>query len=623
MLNDTFEPHVSSEENPAELSLRALFLGILLAVIFGAANAFLGLKVGMTVSASIPAAVSSMAILRMFFKKVSILENNMVQTIASASEALAAGIIFTIPSFAFLGQSLPLWKIATLSALGGVLGVLFMVPLRSYLIVEQHQKLPYPEGTACAEILKAGERGGSQGISVLMGAVLGSLHKLSMSVFHFFGESTRFVLGFYQNAVLGLEASSALLGVGFIIGSRYANLVVSGGFCAWFVLIPLIQFFAGQAGVDPMGSGILIHTLSPEQIWSKYIRYIGTGAIITGGVIGIVDAVPVIFRAINSLWHELFHSKKKNSGLKRVQRDLSGTFIMLSCALIVFVLYNFLDLGLNAVSVIVLLVLGFFFVAVSSQIVGYVGSSVNPASGMIITTLLIISLIFRLLEWTEATYVFAAMATGSLVGMAVCVAADTSQDLKTGFLLGATPKKQQIGEMIGVISGALVMGYVLYLLDQAYTLGSEKLSAPQATMMAMIVKGVMQGNIPYDLLLLGGVFGLVLLFCQVPVLPVAIGLYLPLSMTMPIFVGGLVSLAVTKLSKMPQQAIDRGVLVSSGFVAGDALMGVLTALFVVMSWVDADAPIIFGSEVSLLVFFLLALFLGFFSLGNTWKKSIQ
>lgn len=622
MNKEIFKPHVSSEENPEELSIRALFLGISLALIFGAANAFLGLKVGMTVSASIPAAVSSMAILRMFFKRVSILENNMVQTIASASEALAAGVIFTIPSFAFLGQSLPLWKVAMLSALGGVLGVLFMVPLRSYLIVEQHQKLPYPEGTACAEILKAGEKGGSQGFSVLCGAFLGVLHKMSMSVFHLFGESTRFVLGFYQNAVVGLEASSALLGVGFIIGPRYANLVVSGGFCAWLVFIPLIQFFAGQEAIDPMGSQALIHSFSAEQIWSKYMRYIGTGAIIVGGVIGMIEAVPVIFKAFHSLGHELFFAKKKGLDKKRVEKDLSISFIIIVCTLIIFCLYFFLDLGLGALSLLVLLFLGFFFVAVSSQIVGYVGSSVNPASGMIITTLLIVSLLFRILGWTEATYVFAAMATGSLVGMAVCVAADTSQDLKTGFLLGATPKKQQIGEIIGVVSGALVMGYVLYLLDQAYTLGSEKLSAPQATMMAMIVKGVMQGNIPYDLLLLGAFFGIVLLFCQIPVLPVAIGLYLPLSMTMPIFVGGLIASLVSKLSYLPQQARDRGVLVSSGFVAGDALMGVLTALFVVMSWVDADAPAIFSEQISLVVFFLVAVFLALFSLGKTWKKEL-
>lgn len=608
MSQTSFTPHVSPDEKVPEFTFRAVILGILLAIVFGAANAFLGLKVGLTVSASIPAAVTSMALLRSLYKKnVSILENNMVQTIASASEALAAGVIFTIPAFAFLGESLSLSKIALLSVLGGVLGVLFMIPLRRYLIVEEHDNLPYPEGTACAEILKAGESGGSKGMTVILGGLVGLGHKLCMSTLHLWEESTRYVLNFYQKTVISMETSASLMGVGFIIGPRLSAITLAGGVMGWFVLIPLIRLF-GQ-GADPS-----IAEMSAEAIWSAHVRYIGTGAIIVGGVIGLIRATPIIIKAIRLASAEIFRSKEEKMDDARTNQDLSMTWILFGCTAIILTLWMLPGMPMNLLTVAVLTLIGFFFVTVSSQIVGYVGSSINPASGMIITTLLIVTLLFVTLGWTESVYMFAAMTCGSVVGMAVCVAGDTSQDLKTGYLLGATPRLQQIGEIIGVLAAASVMGLVVYLLDQAYTLGSDKLSAPQATMMAMIVQGVMQGNIPWDLITIGIMIGVILELTALPILPFAIGLYLPLSMTTPLIVGGVVSLLVRFLSEDPEESKNRGILIASGFVAGDALMGVFTAMAVVAGWVNLNAAPLFGMEVSLVAFAIVALFLGWYAL---------
>ncbi|MFT4551663.1 MAG: putative OPT family oligopeptide transporter [Chlamydiales bacterium] len=613
-----FTPHIPADQKVPEFTARAVVLGIILAVVFGAANAFLGLKVGLTVSASIPAAVTSMVVLRTFFKNVSILENNMVQTIASASEALAAGVIFTIPAFAFLGEPLPLSRIALLSVLGGVLGVLFMIPLRRYLIVEEHNNLPYPEGTACAEILKAGEKGGSSGIAVLIGSIIGLGHKFCMATLHLWEESTRWVLTFYQKTVVSLEASTALMGVGFIIGPRYSALTLSGGVLGWLVIIPLIKMF-GHDFIDP-NTNVMIAEMSAEAIWSKYVRYIGAGAIVVGGIIGLLRATPVIIKAfgvgVKEISNTFSKSDSKESTKDRTSEDLPMSWILCGLVAIILTLWLLPGSPMNLVSVILVVIIGFFFVTVSSQIVGYVGSSVNPASGMIITTLLLITLLFVCLGWTESIYMVAAMTAGSVVGMAVCVAGDTSQDLKTGYLLGATPRLQQIGEIIGVVAAALVMGFVVSLLDQAYTLGSEKLSAPQATMMAMIVKGVMQGSIPWDLVIIGMMIGVILELTLLPVLPFAIGLYLPLSMTTPIMLGGIVALLVSKLSKNPEEDRNRGILVASGFVAGDALMGVITAMAVVAGWVSLDAQPMFGMEVSLAILLGIAIFFGWYSLAS-------
>lgn len=614
----SFSPHVPADKKVPEFTIRAVILGVILAIVFGAANAFLGLKVGLTVSASIPAAVTSMVVLRAFFKNVSILENNMVQTIASASEALAAGVIFTIPAFAFLGEPLPLSRIAILSVLGGVLGVLFMIPLRRYLIVEEHNTLPYPEGTACAEILKAGENGGSSGIAVVVGSIVGLGHKFCMSTMHLWEETNRWVLNFYQKTVVSLEASSALMGVGFIIGPRYSALTLSGGVLGWLVIIPLIKMF-GHEFVEP-STNIIVSEMSAEAIWSKYVRYIGAGAIVVGGIIGLLRATPVIIKAFGVAMKEISNTVSRSDSDKKVNDrtsdDLPMSWILCGLVAIILTLWLLPGMPMNLLSVVVVTIIGFFFVTVSSQIVGYVGSSVNPASGMIITTLLLITLLFVSLGWTESVYMLAAMTAGSVVGMAVCVAGDTSQDLKTGYLLGATPRYQQIGEIIGVVAAALVMGFVVHLLDQAYTLGSENLSAPQATMMAMIVKGVMQGSIPWDLVIIGMMIGVILELTLLPVLPFAIGLYLPLQMTTPIMLGGIVSLLVSKLSKNPEEDNHRGILVASGFVAGDALMGVITAMAVVAGWVSLDATPMFGMEVSLAILLGIAIFFAWYSLGS-------
>lgn len=605
----TFKPFVKASENQTEFSLRALILGILLSLLFAVGNAYLGLKVGMTISASIPAAVLSMAILRTFFRKVGILENNIVQTVASVGEGLAGGVIFTIPALFLLGATPSISHIFILALLGGVLGILFMIPMRRYIIVQEHGILPFPEGTACAEILKAGESSAQHASLAIWGIIIGAVYKILNSALYLWNETVSFTVRKYENALISMDCTPALLGVGFIIGPRISAVLFTGSAIGWWVLIPLIKKFgAGAPAIFP--SKVPVELMTATDVWSSYIRYIGAGAVAVGGMITLFRIAPVIFKTIIESFRELMHlmqSKKKE--VERTDKDISLSYLLLGSIAIILALWLIPGFHLNIVTIVLLVVLGFFFVAVTSITVGLVGSSSSPVSGMTITTLLITCLIFVGLGWTDRIHLIAAITMGAVANVAIAMAGTTSQDLKTGFLLGATPRSQQIAEIIGLILPAAAIGFTLYLLNDAYGFGSTKLPAPQATLMALIAKGVIQGELPIVLVLIGAVFGLMVYFMRVPVLPFAIGLYLPISLNTSIMMGGLVCYVTKKITKN-DKAIQQGVLISSGLVAGDACMGVLVALLTVLKIIPSSKAGFLGDGFSLLFFILLSGYLG-------------
>ena len=610
--DESFSPYVSANAKVSEFTLRGIILGIFLGLLFGVGNAYLGLKIGTTVSASIPAAVLSMAILRTFFRRVTILENNMVQTIASVGEGLAGGVVFTVPALFLLGDKPSPERIFLLSALGGILGVLFMIPMRRYIIVEEHGKLPFPEGTACAEILKSSEAGRSKASMALIGILVGALHKICASALYLWNEVPVRILKRFQNTEFSMDCTPALLGVGFIIGPRIASFLFAGGAMAWWVLIPLIKMFGSSGRVIYPGT-IPVSAMSAEEIWSNYIRYIGAGAVALGGVSSLFKIAPLLVKTVKMGVGELFEGIHQQKKPIRTEKDISLRYLILGSIAIILTLWLFPGLPMNLITILLLVVLGFFFVAVTSITVGLVGSTSNPVSGMTITTLLITCFIFVALGWTERVYLISAITMGVVANVAICLAGTTSQDLKTGFLLGATPRYQQIGEIIGLILPSLAIGSTLYLLDKAYVIGSSIMPAPQGTMIALIVQGVIKGNIPFTLVFIGVIIATLLWILKQPILPFAIGLYLPLSLSTPVMLGGLSALLVKHFAKGPE-ARERGVLTSSGLVAGDAFTGVIIALLTILGIVSPEAKGYFNDTISLLIFLGLAMGLAVFAL---------
>ena len=595
---ETFTPYVSAEKSPNEFTIRGVLLGMVLAIVFGLANMYLGLRVGLTVSASIPAAVASMAILRLFFKDVSILENNIVQTIASAAESLAAGVIFTIPAFYFIGEEIAWTRILYLSALGGLLGVLLMVPLRRFLIVQEHGVLPYPEGTACSEILISGEEGGQKSSLVLWGTGIGVLHKALTSLAGLWVAAPKWICESFYRSPIAIDASPALLGVGFIVGPRIAYIIFSGGLFAWWGLVPLMQMSSAAEMTEIV----------------RHLRFIAIGAILVGGFVGLIKALPVVFKTIIIGIRESFSGGSSKESLKRTDVEIPMVWILIGIVSIIGALWMMPGLPWNLVALGLVAVMAFLCVTISSMMVGLVGSSSNPVSGLILITILVTSMTFFSLEWTEQAYLTVAVLITSIVGMASAVAGDTSQDLKTGYLLGGTPRKQQLAEIVGVLIGACFMGGGLALLHQAYTIGSDELGAPQAAAVATILQGVMQNSIAWDYIFIGAVIGVVAMLLHLPILAFALGLYLPISLTSAIGFGGLVSQVVEGRSKGSSEASQNGILAASGMVAGDALMGVIGAGFVVMGWSDPEAVPLLGSGWSLAVFVAVAATLVYMSL---------
>ena len=586
-----FKPFISADKIVPEFTFTSLFIGILLAVVFGAANAYLGLRVGMTVSASIPAAFLSMGIIRVILRRDSILENNMVQTIGSAGESVAAGAIFTLPAL-FLwaadgveGIEAPgLFEIFLIALVGGTLGVLFMIPLRKALIVEEHGVLPYPEGTACAEVLLAGEEGGSKASVVFSGLGIAAVYKFVADGLGVFPSSVNYDIKAYKGSAVGMDVLPALVGVGYICGPRIASYMFSGSVLSWFVLMPLISLFAGDAIIFPGTKPI--SSLAPSELWGTYIKYIGAGAVATGGIISLIKSLPLIVKTFSQAMKSMSNNKGKAASGLRTDQDMPMPVILIGVGVIAIAIWLLPTFPINLLGAVIVVIFGFFFATVSSRMVGLIGSSNNPVSGMAIATLLIATILLKATGLDGATGMKGAIAIGSIICIVAAIAGDTSQDLKTGFIVGATPKKQQWGELIGVLTSSLAIGGVLYLLNEAWGYGSTELPAAQATMMRMIVEGVMNADLPWGLIGAGAAIAIVVEILRIPVLPFAVGMYLPLSLNAGIMAGGLVRLVVEKKRGLSEEkkkaAIDRGILYTSGMIAGEGLVGILLAVFAVV-----------------------------------------
>ena len=583
---EEFKPFVPAEREMKEFSITAVIVGVLLAVVFGAANAYLGLRVGMTVSASIPAAVVSMGILRGLLRRNSILESNLVQTIGSAGESLAAGAIFTLPAL-FLwaeegkAETPDLFTITALALCGGVLGVLFMVPLRKALIVKEHGVLPYPEGTACADVLLAGEEGGSGAKTVFFGMGFAALVKYVVDGMKVIPGAVMVPVNSLKT-LFSVQVYPALMGVGYICGIRIASYMFAGAVLGWFVLIPAIVSFGGESILYP--GTVPITTLYNEggtsAIWSSYIRYIGAGAVAAGGIISLVKTLPLLFSTFYEAVKAARSGKEKSQ--KRTERDLDIRVVIGGIVLFALLIWLVPALPISFSGAWLVILFGFFFATVSSRMVGLVGSSNNPVSGMTIATLLLVTAWLKATNTIGTPGMIAAISIASVICIVAALAGDTSQDLKTGFLLGATPRRQQIGELIGVAVSAVTIGGVMMLLNQAWQFGSEALAAPQATLMKMITEGVMEGNLPWTLIFIGVFIGVAVEIMGVPVLPVAIGLYLPFELSASILVGGI----LRYVSSRKKKDAEGGILFCSGLIAGEGLMGIVLALLAVFGKSD-------------------------------------
>lgn len=581
---EDYPPYIGPELEPAELTVKAVIFGILIGVVFGAANAYLGLRVGITVSASIPAAVMAIALFRIF-RSGTVLETNLVQTIGSAGESLAAGVIFTIPALFIWQRTDPtvrvdLMEITVIALFGGLLGVLFMIPLRRFLIVREHGTLPYPEGLATAEVQVAGEAGGAKGRLVFGGLGIGALYQALANSRGLSLWPEEPAVDLPAKAQISGSFTPELLGVGFIIGPRIAAIMFGGGALAWLVLIPVINIWAGDQVVYP--GTIPVAEMDTGTIWNNYIRYIGAGGVAFGGLITLIKSLPTIWESFTSGVATL-RSDTATKVVPRTDRDIGYGWVGGGAFAVAVALWLWPGVPVNLLTAFLLVIFAFFFVTVSSRIVGLVGSTSNPVSGMTIATLLLTAFIFVLLGLeNEPGARVAVLMVGAVVCIAAAVAGDTSQDLKAGFLVGATPWRQQIGEMVGVITAALVMGSVLLLLNESYGIGVEGgLPAPQATLMSMVIDGVLSQDLPWMLVFVGmALAAIVELGMGLPSLAFAVGLYLPISLTTPIMIGGIVRWIIERKPAQVGVSEQRegGILFSSGMVGGAALMGVIIAM---------------------------------------------
>lgn len=632
-----FQPYIPSDKIIPEFTAKVIISGAVFGILFGAANAYLGLKAGLTVSTSIPVAVMTVAFFRfakaLFGKGTTILENNMSQTIGSASSSLASGVIFTIPALFLWGLNPSLVQMASLAMLGGLLGILFMIPLRRFLIVQEHGKLPYPEGTACAEVLKASERGGARAGNVFLGLGIGAVYKFFISFLHLWNDNVKTSIPGLKKAQMGIETTPALLGVGYILGFRISLIMVAGGFISWMILIPAIAYY-GEGLTSPLFPETvkLITEMTPSEIWNRYIRYVGAGAVAFGGIATIIRSIPIMIKSFRLSLDEVRGRIRRGPQLtapvqvRRTESDIPLHYVAAGVGIIVLLLAfvpHILGAGesmtVRLVAAPCIAVFAFFFVTVSSRIVGLVGVSSNPTSGMTIMTLLGTSLIFVLLGWTDEVGMVTALTVGTVVCVAASIAGDTSQDLKTGFLVGATPNRQQIGELIGAVTSAFAVCGAVVILNSAYQFGSTDLPAPQATLMKTVIEGVLQAKIPWGFVIAGAGLGAIVELLRLPSLPFAVGLYLPVSTMTPIFVGGCIRRFIEKKHQHDQNMLnqrrERGILFGSGLIAGEGLLGVGIALYAFFlgkpGGVGHLLPGTLGDILSLMIFTLLAYILLF------------
>ncbi len=591
---EEYQPLVRPEASIAEFTLKAVAAGIVFGILFGAANAYLGLRVGLTISTSIPVAVLTVALFRALEiggVQSTLLEANLSQTVGSASSSVASGVIFTLPALYLWGFSPSLMQMTLLALSGGILGVLFMVPLRRLLIAREHGALPYPEGTACAEVLVASRSGGNKAKYVFLGLGVGALVKFVVGALHAIPDKISVSIPFLKKGEVATEVSAALLGVGYILGLRIATVMVGGALLSWVVLIPAIAYY-GDTLTAPMYPEMtnLIKDMSPSQIWTRYVRYIGAGAVATAGIITLLRSVPTMIESFRVGGSEV-RSRLSGAGVTaqsvlRTKHDLPLKYVGYGAAIVGLILFalpqifGIPDTAFRLLATVLVIIFAFIFVTVSSRIVGLVGVTSNPTSGMTIATLLGTAGLFLLFGWTDELGKASALAVGCVVAIAASIAGDTSQDLKTGFLLGATPFRQQRGELIGVLTCAFFVVATLVLVGDTWGFGTEEIPAPQATLMQLVIDGVLDQSLPWTLVLIGVGIALVIELFRIPSLAFAVGVYLPVATMLPLFFGGLLRWILERKSTSEGQKEvrrERGVLFGSGLVGGEGLFGVLIA----------------------------------------------
>ncbi|KZZ85383.1 OPT family oligopeptide transporter [Bacillus sp. SJS] len=621
---DKFVPYVPSSKSLPELTVTAIVLGIILAVVFGAANAYLGLRIGLTVSASIPAAVISMAILRGLFRRNSILENNIVQTMTTAGEAVGAGAVFTLPALFLwdvdVSQGLIIFVVLT----GGFLGVFMMVPLRQLLIVREHEILPYPEGTACAEVLKSGEEGGNSAKLIGIGLLIGGGFKALGDGFKLFKTEVETGITNFKNAVVGIDTLPALLGVGYIIGPRVAGQMLGGGLLAWIVLIPAIGFFGGGSDAAIFPAVAPISELDAWGIWEGYIRYIGAGAVAVAGLITLVKSLPTLFSSAFATFKGVRDNRGNLQAAPiRTEQDIPMKYVLIGILALVLIIAFVPVTQIGIIGAIAIAIFGFLFVSVASRIVGVVGSSSSPVSGMTIATLLIVTVVYKATGFSGMDGMVAALLVAAIICTALAVAGDISQDLKTGYIVGGTPWKQQVAMMIGVVASGSLIGFILILMDNAYTMGSADLPAPKAALMKILAEGVLGGDLPWDLIFIGAAIAVTLEFFGMNSLVVAVGIYLPVHVSTPIMIGGFVRFFIEKFSKTKEalaERTDRGTLFASGLIAGEALIGVVIAILLYFEVNIPENALFPSALLPFILFLLLAVLLGYVSFKGSKKR---
>lgn len=590
---ESYEPFVPAVESPLEFSIKSIVAGIFFGILFGAANAYLGLYAGLTISTSIPVAVMTVAAFRLlqtFGQKSTILEANISQTIGSASSSLASGVIFTLPALFLWGLDPTLVQMTLLALFGGCLGVLFMIPLRRFLIAREHGNLPYPEGTACAEVLIASQIGGSRAKNVFLGLGVGALIKMLVEWLKVVPSSLKIPVPFLPKSELTANTSAALFGVGYILGPRISTIMVGGGLLSWLVIIPALAIWGADRAIPLFPeTQQLIRDMAPGTLWTRYVRYIGAGAVAAAGFITLIKSIPTMMESFRIGAQHL----KERLGdaaaaiLPRTAQDLplrvvgiGAVIIALLMAAVPFVFGPITSFGLRLAGAILVVIFAFFFVTVSSRIVGLVGVTSNPTSGMTIATLIGTSSVFLTLGFTGDIGKAAAITVGCVVAIAASIAGDTSQDLKTGFLLGGTPRRQQIGELLGVLTSAVFVCLAVILLDQAYGFGTKTLPAPQATLMKLVIEGIFDNELPWGLVGIGVGIALISELLRVPSLPFAVGVYLPVGTTFTVFLGGLLRYFMENRATNEEEKSERrekGILFGSGLVGGEGLLGVVIA----------------------------------------------
>jgi putative OPT family oligopeptide transporter len=607
---------------PEEFTLRAVVVGILLGLVFGAANAYLGLRVGLTVSASIPAAVMAVAVFRVLGRRGTILEANMSQTIGSASTSLASGTIFTIPALFLWGMAPPYLQVVALCFLGGVLGLAAMIPLRRILIVEARDELPYPEGTACAEVLKATGSAAGAGAWIFRGIAVAAAIKLATGLLFLFPSELSAKLPVLPNAVLALEVAPALIAVGYILGYRQSGVLVAGSLVSSLVLIPLISWVgAGLPAPLFPETARLVSKMGASDIWSRYVRYIGAGAVAVAGLLTVLKNLPTMGGAFAGVVRGLSKDRAQPLSTSSTERDLPGAFV-LGAILFVIAVAAFVP-GVfaggmgpvpRAVCAAGVALFGLLFVTVAARIVGIVGVSSQPTSGITLVTLLGVASIFAASGWTEPAARAAVLTVGTIVAIAASKAGDISQDLKTGYLVGATPARQQLGQLIGAAFACWAIAGTVLLLGRAYQFGTKEIPAPQAVLMKTIIEGVLAGALPWGLVLTGGGLAIGSMLCGVSGLAFSIGVYLPLASMAPIYVGGCLRAWTEKRRAAAPGGSDPGILAASGLVAGEGLAGVLVAALVALGAAPRSMPPRLSGAAGEAVLFLVLLGLAAFLL---------